>query len=137
MRKRLLHLAFVLLVAAISAAGAWTLLLKPVEVQVATIEQDVPIQVFGLGTIEAQVVSQVGFETAGTLVELLSDHGDSLEAGALLARLDSREQDARLAAEQQAAIIAVTHDEKIIGRFDRIFRLRDGRLEDHDDSARP
>ena len=34
----------------------------------------------------------------------------------------------QLAAEQQAAIIAVTHDEKIIGRFDRIFRLRDGRL---------
>jgi putative ABC transport system ATP-binding protein len=37
----------------------------------------------------------------------------------------------KLAAEQQAAIIAVTHDEKIISRFDRIFRLRDGRLEDH------
>lgn len=35
----------------------------------------------------------------------------------------------KLAVEQQAAIIAVTHDEKIIGRFDRIFRLRDGRLE--------
>ncbi|MEP0337176.1 MAG: ABC transporter ATP-binding protein [Alphaproteobacteria bacterium] len=35
----------------------------------------------------------------------------------------------RLAAEQQATIIAVTHDEKIIGRFDRIFKLRDGRLE--------
>jgi putative ABC transport system ATP-binding protein len=34
----------------------------------------------------------------------------------------------QLAAEQQAAIIAVTHDEKIIGRFDRIFRLRDGQL---------
>lgn len=35
----------------------------------------------------------------------------------------------RLAAEQQAAIIAVTHDEKIFDRFDRIFELRDGRLE--------
>jgi putative ABC transport system ATP-binding protein len=42
----------------------------------------------------------------------------------------------RLAVEQQAAIIAVTHDEKIISRFDRIFRLRDGWLEDHGDSAR-
>jgi putative ABC transport system ATP-binding protein len=42
----------------------------------------------------------------------------------------------KVAAEQQAAIIAVTHDEKIIGRFDRIFRLRDGRLEDHGDSTR-
>jgi len=35
----------------------------------------------------------------------------------------------KLAVEQQAAIIAVTHDEKIIGRLDRIFRPRDGRLD--------
>jgi putative ABC transport system ATP-binding protein len=34
----------------------------------------------------------------------------------------------KLAVEQQAAIIAVTHDEKIFGRFDRIFKLRDGYL---------
>jgi putative ABC transport system ATP-binding protein len=35
----------------------------------------------------------------------------------------------RLAVEQDAAIIAVTHDEKIFDRFDRIFRLRDGFLD--------
>jgi putative ABC transport system ATP-binding protein len=35
----------------------------------------------------------------------------------------------RIAAEQDAAIIVVTHDEMILDRFDRIFRLRDGRLE--------
>lgn len=35
----------------------------------------------------------------------------------------------KVAAEQQAAILAVTHDEKIFDRFDRIFHLRDGRLE--------
>jgi putative ABC transport system ATP-binding protein len=35
----------------------------------------------------------------------------------------------KLAVEQKAAIIAVTHDEKILGRFDRIFTLRDGRLD--------
>jgi putative ABC transport system ATP-binding protein len=35
----------------------------------------------------------------------------------------------KLAREQDAAIIAVTHDEKIFDRFDRIFQLRDGRLE--------
>jgi putative ABC transport system ATP-binding protein len=34
----------------------------------------------------------------------------------------------KLAVEQDAAIIAVTHDEKIFDRFDRIFHLRDGRL---------
>ena len=38
----------------------------------------------------------------------------------------------KLAAEQQAAILAVTHDEKIFDRFDHIFHLRDGRLDDHE-----
>lgn len=36
----------------------------------------------------------------------------------------------KLAVEQNAAVIAVTHDEKIFDRFDRMFMLRDGRLED-------
>lgn len=35
----------------------------------------------------------------------------------------------KVAVEQQAAILAVTHDEKIFNRFDHIFHLRDGRLE--------
>jgi putative ABC transport system ATP-binding protein len=34
----------------------------------------------------------------------------------------------RLATDQQAAILVVTHDESLFSRFDRIFRLRDGRL---------
>lgn len=34
----------------------------------------------------------------------------------------------KLAVEQQAAIIAVTHDEKILGRLDRVVRLRDGKI---------
>lgn len=42
----------------------------------------------------------------------------------------------KLAVEHEAAIIAVTHDEKIFDRFDRIFRLRDGRLEDDMGPAR-
>ena len=35
----------------------------------------------------------------------------------------------RIAVEQDAAIIVVTHDEMILDRFDHIFQLRDGRLE--------
>jgi putative ABC transport system ATP-binding protein len=42
----------------------------------------------------------------------------------------------KLAAEQDAAIIAVTHDEKIFDRFDRIFQLRDGRLDDEGAATR-
>jgi putative ABC transport system ATP-binding protein len=34
----------------------------------------------------------------------------------------------RIATENEATIICVTHDETIFDRFDRIFRLRDGRL---------
>lgn len=36
----------------------------------------------------------------------------------------------KVAVDQEAAIIAVTHDDKIFDRFDRIFHLRDGRLDD-------
>ena len=36
----------------------------------------------------------------------------------------------KLALDQDACVIAVTHDEKIFDRFDRMFMLRDGRLED-------
>jgi putative ABC transport system ATP-binding protein len=35
----------------------------------------------------------------------------------------------KIALDQSAAIICVTHDEMILDRFDHIFRLRDGRLE--------
>jgi putative ABC transport system ATP-binding protein len=35
----------------------------------------------------------------------------------------------RISVEQSAAVIVVTHDEMILDRFDRIYRLRDGSLE--------
>lgn len=79
---------------AVLAAYTWS---RPLTVTVAPVERDVPIQVFGLGTVEAQAVSRIGFETAGTLVELNADHGDSVKAGTLLGRLHSREQEARVA----------------------------------------
>jgi putative ABC transport system ATP-binding protein len=41
----------------------------------------------------------------------------------------------KIAVEQEAAIIAVTHDEKIFDRFDRIFKLRDGLLVDIEERA--
>ena len=34
----------------------------------------------------------------------------------------------KVAADRHAAVIVVTHDDKIFDRFDRLFRLRDGRL---------
>lgn len=48
---------------------------------------------------------------------------DSVRAGHVMDLLR------KLAQEQDAAIAVVTHDEKIFDRFDRIFHLRDGRLD--------
>ena len=96
-RKRLIQFVALLGIAGLAAGGAWALWLRPMEVQIVNTSHDVPIQVFGLGTVEAQIRSKIGFEAAGTLVELHADHGDSVEKGQLLARLDSREQAARVA----------------------------------------
>lgn len=41
----------------------------------------------------------------------------------------------KLAAEQQTAVIAVTHDEKIYDRFDCIYKLRDGVLVEKEERA--
>ncbi len=70
---------------------------RPLEVRVAAVERNVPVQVFGLGTVEAQVLSSIGFELGATLVELTADHGDLVKSGGMLARLEASEQQARVA----------------------------------------
>lgn len=86
-----------LLLAALAAGGAWALFFRPITVQVAQVERDVPVQVFGLGTVEARVTSKVGFKVAGVLVELKADVGDRVSRGSILASLDDREQKAQVA----------------------------------------
>lgn len=97
-RRRRLGLALGLVAAA--AAGlaiAWQLLLRPLEVTLAVAGRDVPIEVYGLGSVEARVLSAVGFEVAGTLGALHADEGGHVAAGTILAELDSRQQAARVA----------------------------------------
>ncbi|MFC5312754.1 efflux RND transporter periplasmic adaptor subunit, partial [Azospirillum rugosum] len=53
--------------------------------------------------VEARVRSAVGLEVAGTLTELSADHGDRVAKGMTLARLDSSQQEARVA-EVKAAV---------------------------------
>jgi HlyD family secretion protein len=118
-RKRLLPFAVLLLVAAMVAAGAWAWMLRPVAVQVVETAQDVPIQVFGLGTVEAQILSHLGFETAGTLVALRADHGDSVKADTVLAWLDSREQEARVAQARTAVKQAEAAIEQAMANVER------------------
>lgn len=105
MRLRHLLPAGLVLAAAI-AGGWWYTTQRPLAVPVAAIARDVPIRVFGLGTIEAQVLSRVGFEVPGTLVEVLADHGDEVAEGTVLARLNPASQQARVAKAEAAVLSA-------------------------------
>jgi HlyD family secretion protein len=96
-RRREIMIFVALAVVAGAAFMAWSLLLRPLELPVAHVEREVAVQVFGLGTVEARVQSKIGFKVSGVLVELTADLGDRVAKGAVLARLDSREQAARLA----------------------------------------
>jgi HlyD family secretion protein len=96
-RRRVLLAVVLLALIAVGGGGVWAVLLRPVAVQVARLEHDVPVQVFGLGTVEARVSSQVGFKISGVLVDLGADVGDRVAKGTVLARLDDREQTAQVA----------------------------------------
>jgi HlyD family secretion protein len=80
---------------------------SPVTVRVAAVQHDVEVRVFGIGTVEAQVLSRVGFQIGGRLRAVHADQGDFVKAGALLASLDDETQRAKLlkseAAKRQAA----------------------------------
>jgi HlyD family secretion protein len=88
----------VAILAAVAGAGAiaWAMILQPVTVQIAGVERDVPVQVFGLGTVEARISSKIGFKVSGVLVDLRADVGDRVPRGSVLARLNDREQSARV-----------------------------------------
>lgn len=78
-----------------------------------------PVRVFGLGTVEARILSEVGFEVGGTLVELNADHGDRAEEGQVLARLDTAEQEARIAKARAALLIAVANISRAEANVDK------------------
>jgi HlyD family secretion protein len=82
---------------AASIAAAFVYQQRPLTIAVVQPETNLPIKVFGLGTMEARVLSKVGFKVAGTLTELKADHGDHVTQGQLLATIDGREQQARVA----------------------------------------
>jgi HlyD family secretion protein len=96
-RRSLLSSLVVLAVIGGGGAGTWALLLRPIKVDVSYAERDVPVQVFGLGTVEARVTSKVGFKVSGVLRKLQADVGDRVPQGAVLASLVSSEQSARVA----------------------------------------
>jgi HlyD family secretion protein len=91
---------------AVSVAAYFVYGNRPISVQTASVEHDVPVRVFGLGTVEARVLSKIGFDVGATLVELNADHGDGVSKGDVLARLNPGEQEARVAKARAALISA-------------------------------
>jgi HlyD family secretion protein len=97
MRTRAIWLIVTFVIVAGAGWGAWAQFLSPVKVPAAAVQSNVAVEVFGLGTVEARVTSKVGFKVSGVLVDLRADVGDRVAKGAVLARLDDREQSARVA----------------------------------------
>lgn len=127
MRRLPLPVLLPVLLLVLAGGAFWHQRLRPLPVAVAAVERDVAVRVFGLGTIEAQVLSRVGFEVAGTLTHVLADHGDLVAAGRPLARLDAASAEARLAkaeAAAQAADAALTRAQAQLERAEALLALR-------------
>lgn len=93
MRKSLIYGAIAVLAL---GAGALFLTERPLEVSVVRPETDVPLRIYGLGTVEARILSRVGFEVGATLETLAVDAGDTVRKGQELAVLHQGEQEARV-----------------------------------------
>lgn len=91
----------------LAGGGYYWRVMREIPVRTVAPRQNVEVRVFGIGTIEAQLVSRVGFQIAGKLIAVEADQGDIVKAGALLAKLDDDAQRAKLrkseATQQQAA----------------------------------
>lgn len=92
---------------------------RPVSVQIAAIEPNVPVRIFGLGTVEARVLSKIGFEVGATLTELNADHGDRVNKGQILARLNSGEQEAKVTKARAALVIAEVNIKKSAANLEK------------------
>ncbi len=85
--------------AAVLALGAGALFLteRPLPVSVVEPEHDVALRIYGLGSVEARILSRVGFEVGAALIGLGVDAGDRVVRGQEIATLDPTEQEARVA----------------------------------------
>ena len=84
-------------VVALSVGGWFFLTERPIAVPVVAQEATTEVRVYGLGTVEARVVSKVGFEVGAALTDLMVDANDPVRKGQTLALLHPAEQEARVA----------------------------------------
>lgn len=94
--------AWYIAAAAVLAIGAGILFMteRPLTVTVVRPETDVALRIYGLGTVEARVLTKVGFEVGATLLSLSADAGDTVAQGQILGTLHQGEQEARVARAQ-------------------------------------
>lgn len=112
----------------LAASGIVFMQRRPLAVTVAGVERDVPIKVYGLGTVEARILSDVGFEVGAALSELHADHGDRVAKGSVLARLHSAEQEAKVAKARAGVVnaeAAVKAAEAAVGRAQAILAQKE------------
>lgn len=102
-------LAAIAAIIAVAGLGYVFLTKRPIVVPVAGIERDVAVRVYGLGTVEARIVSKIGFEVGGALSELIVDSGDRVTRGQALARLRREAQQARVSRSEAAIAAAVAN----------------------------
>lgn len=95
--RRLLAWTAALLVALAAAGWFWRTTMTPLTVRLAAVGTGVAEQVYGLGTVGADVQSSVGFKVAGVINEIDANEGDHVKAGQVLARLDARDIAAQVA----------------------------------------
>jgi HlyD family secretion protein len=106
-RRRVVLYPLVAAIVILASFGAYSFYNnRPVAVEVVAEEHDVPVRVFGLGTVEARIRSDIGFEVGATLVELNADEGDRVEQGELLASLTQGEQQAKVEKARAALLVA-------------------------------
>jgi HlyD family secretion protein len=101
--------------------------MRPLPVEVARPAENVPVKVFGLGTVEARILSKIGFEVGAALVELNADHGDRVKEDNVLARLHSAEQEARVAKARAGVVnaeAAVRTAEAAVGKARAVLAQR-------------
>jgi len=90
-----------------------------ITVQTIPVQRDVEVRVFGIGTVEAQIVSKIGFQIAGKIIAVEADQGDQVKAGALLAKLDDAAQRAKLMKSEIALRQAAANVTRVQAQIER------------------
>lgn len=103
----------------VAGGGAYWRFAREIPVRTAAPEQNVEVRVFGIGTIEAQIVSRIGFQIAGKVVAIGADQGDVVKSGAVLAKLDDEAQRAKVRKSEAAKRQSAANLVKIQAQRDR------------------